>query len=189
MNNTSVSGERRPNIKRPSKDDYYLDIAKAVAARATCMRRKFGAIIVKDDTIVSTGYNGSARGVINCTESGCLKDEVNAPHYSAYEFCPAVHAEENVVINAARNGGSVLGGTLFIHGEYPNGGLSAAMPCDRCKRAIINAGIETVVIRKSDGSVERVKTSDWIRDDSWSYMLQLQEARMKKSQKTAQDVF
>jgi deoxycytidylate deaminase len=83
--------------RRISKDEYYLQIAKAVAQRAPCLRRQFGAIIVKDDVIVSTGYNGTARGVVNCTEVGCLKDEKNLPHYSGYESCPSVHAEENCV--------------------------------------------------------------------------------------------
>lgn len=110
-------------------------------------------------------------------EIGCLKNEMNAPEYSAYEYCTAVHAEENAIINASRHGASVLGGVLFIHSEYPNGNLSESRPCDRCKRAIINAGIEFVVIRKTDGSIIKVRTSDWVREDSWNYMQKLQEAK------------
>ena len=154
-----------------------------MAERSTCLRRKFGAIIVREDAVVSSGYNGPARGVVNCLEIGCLKDEVGAPPYRAYEYCTAVHAEENAIINAARHGSSVLDGIMFIHGEYPNGSLTEAMPCDRCKRAIINAGIVEVVIRKSDGSIKRVKTKDWVRDDSWNYMQKLQEAKMKAKDK------
>jgi len=88
---------------RISKVEYYLEIAKVVSLRSPCLRRKFGAIIVVNDAIVSTGYNGPARGVNNC-ELGCLKDKVDAPHYGGYEWCPAVHAEENAIVNAARNG-------------------------------------------------------------------------------------
>jgi dCMP deaminase len=99
--------------KRPPKDEYYLEIAKAVAQRSPCIRRKYGAVIVKNDAIVSTGYNGPARGVINCFEVGCIKDLQNLPHGMAYEDCPGVHAEENAVVNAARNGSNVLGGILI----------------------------------------------------------------------------
>lgn len=84
-------------MTRISKDEYYLRIAKAVALRSPCLRRKYGAIVVKNDVIVSTGYNGPARGSTNCEEVGCIKDELNLPHYSAYEYCPAIHAEENCV--------------------------------------------------------------------------------------------
>ena len=82
---------------RPSKDEYYLEIAKVVAKRSPCLRRHYGAIIIKDDAIVSTGYNGPARGSINCFEVGCIKDLLNLPHYAGYDYCPAVHAEENCV--------------------------------------------------------------------------------------------
>jgi dCMP deaminase len=167
--------------KRPSKDEYYLGIAKAVAKRSTCLRRKFGAIITKDDVIVSTGYNGSTRGVINCSEIGCLKDEVNAPEYSDYEFCIAVHAEENAVINAARNGSSTLSGTMYIYGEYTkDGSLTESIPCERCRRVIINAGIRTVITKKSDDSIKRIDVSDWIKEDTQRYIEKLEEAKKKR---------
>ena len=175
--NDATENIKIKTVNGPSKDEYYLDIAKAVAERSTCIRRKFGAIIIKDDAVVSSGYNGPARGVVNCMEIGCLKNELDAPEYSAYEYCPAVHAEENAIINAARHGASVLGGMMFIHGEYTDGSLSEGMPCDRCKRAIINAGIEIIVIRKADGSISKVRTSDWVREDSWNYMQKLQGAK------------
>jgi dCMP deaminase len=163
---------------RPSKYDYYLDIAKSVCKRAPCLRRQFGAIIVKNDAIVSTGYNGPARGVVNCSEVGCLKDEVNAPEYAAYEYCTAVHAEENAIINAARHGVSILGGTLFIHGEnYKDGSIAESRPCDRCKRAIINAGIKELVIRKQDGSFIKINVSDLVEEDTKNYLKKLEEAR------------
>ncbi|HHF59354.1 MAG TPA: dCMP deaminase family protein, partial [Thermoplasmatales archaeon] len=126
--------------KRISKDLYYLNIAKAVAKRSPCIRRRFGAIIVKDDTIVSTGYNGPARGSVNCDEVGCLKDVMNLPPYTGYDYCPAVHAEENALLNAARHGSSVIGGTLYLYGESPDGSITEeGKPCDRCKRALINS--------------------------------------------------
>ncbi len=159
---------------RPSKDEYYLGIAKAVSRRSTCTRRKFGAIIVKDDAIVATGYNGSARGVVNCLEVGCLKDKVNAPEYAGYDYCIAVHAEENAIINAARHGVSVLDGTLYIYGEYvKTGELTEANPCDRCKRAIINAGIKMVVIKKANGGIEKIPAHRWVKEDSEKYLKQL----------------
>jgi dCMP deaminase len=171
------------NDNRPLKDEYYLEIAKAVSRRSTCLRRKFGAIIVKNDAVVSSGYNGTARGVINCLEIGCLKNEVEAPHYSAYDFCPAVHAEENAIINAARHGTSILGGKIFIYSELPNGDISEAKPCDRCKRALINSGIVTVVIGGSDGFFKKEKISDWKRDDSLNYLRKFQEAKKKSVHK------
>lgn len=167
--------------KRPSKDEYYLGIAKAVAKRSTCLRRKFGAIVTKDDVVVSSGYNGSTRGVINCSEIGCLKDEVNASEYSEYEFCIAVHAEENVVINAARNGSSTLGGTLYVYGEYTkDGSITESIPCERCRRVIINAGIRSVITKKSDGSIKRKNVSDWVKEDTQRYIERLEEAKKKK---------
>ena len=163
---------------RLSKEEYYLEIAKAVAKRSTCLRRKYGAVIVKNDAIVSTGYNGPARGVINCEEVGCLKDLMNAPHYSGYEFCTAVHAEENAIINAARYGASVMDATLFIYGEdAKNGNLCEAKPCDRCKRAIINSGIKKVIIKKANGSIERIDVKRWVKEDSEKYIKRLREAR------------
>lgn len=162
---------------RPTKDEYYLEIARAVAFRSPCLRRRFGAIIVKEDTIVSTGYNGPARGVINCLEVGCIKEELNLPHYSAYEFCPATHAEENAIINAARHGASVLGGILYLYGVGPDERPAEARPCERCRRVIINAGIERVVIRGEDGSVFKIDVQDWVREDTELYKKRLAEAR------------
>jgi len=167
---------------RPSKDEYYLDIAKAVCQRSPCIRWKVGAIIVKNDVIVSSGYNGPPRGSVNCFEVGCLKDELNAPEWGAYDLCLAVHAEENAIINAARHGASVIGGTLYLHGEkFDGSGLIDIRPCDRCKRAIINAGIVRVVMRKADGSIESVDVSKWIKDEIQDYMKKLEEARRKRN--------
>ena len=129
--------------------------------------------------MVSSGYNGPARGVINCLEVGCIKDELSLPHYSAYEDCTALHSEENCILNAARHGASVLGGTLYITGLNPDGSLAEARPCDRCKRAIINAGIKEVVIRKSDGGIEHTDVSEWVGQDTKRYLEKLREARKR----------
>ncbi|RLF53881.1 MAG: cytidine deaminase [Thermoplasmata archaeon] len=166
--------------KRPEKDIYYLNIARAVAQRSPCIRRKFGAIIVKNDSIVSTGYNGPARGSINCDEVGCLKDILNLPHYSGYDFCPAVHAEENALLNAARHGSSVLGGILYLYGESPDGEVvEEGKPCDRCKRALINAGIDEVVTIRPDGKIVRYKVSDWAREDAENYLREFERIKKK----------
>lgn len=168
--------------KRISKDEYYLKIAKTVAQRSPCIRRQFGAIIVKDDVIVSTGYNGPARGVINCTEVGCLKDEMNLPHYSGYEYCPALHAEENCVINAARHGANVLNGTMFVCGQnFKDESITESKPCERCKRAIINAGIKRVVTMNEKGNIIKYNVEDWIEEDSKAYINSLK--KIKKSEK------
>lgn len=155
---------------RPSKEEYYLDIAKAVCKRSPCVRRRYGAIIVKDDTIVSTGYNGPARKVLNCYEIGCIKDVLNLPHGSSYELCPAVHAEENVIVNAARNGANVLGGVLYIYGESAKDNeIVEAIPCSRCKRILINAGISEVIMKTKDG-IKKIKVEEWVKEDSENYI-------------------
>ncbi|PCN50940.1 cytidine deaminase [Candidatus Geothermarchaeota archaeon ex4572_27] len=163
---------------RPEKHLYYLGIAKAVCKRSPCIRARYGAIVVKNDAIVSTGYNGPVRGGINCYEVGCIKDELGLPHGSSYEHCPAVHAEENAIINAARTGSSVLGGTLYLYGEdAKTGEVITSLPCDRCKRAIINAGISKVVIMRSDGSVEEIDVKQWVEKDTKEYLDKLELAR------------
>ncbi|MCD6371424.1 MAG: dCMP deaminase family protein [Candidatus Aenigmarchaeota archaeon] len=156
--------------KRPTKDEYYLNIAKSVALRSPCLRRKYGAVIVVNDTIVSTGYNGPARGSNNCFELGCVKNELDLPHFSAYEYCPAVHAEENAIINAARNGSKVLGGTLYLFGiDVTSNKPVPGMPCPRCKRSIINAGIKEFVSIDKNGNVSRIKVEEWVEEDKRSY--------------------
>lgn len=159
---------------RPDKERYYLEIARAVAARSTCLRVKYGAVIVKNDAIVSTGYNGPVRGGVNCYEVGCIKNALNLPHGSMYEDCPAVHAEENSIYNAARIGSSVIGGTLYLYGiEVGTNRIVKSVPCDRCKRAIINSGIVEVVMINEDGSVEKVDVREWIKYDTEKYINKL----------------
>jgi dCMP deaminase len=167
--------------ERLSKDEYYLGIAKSVAERSPCVRIQYGAIIVVNDAIISTGYNGPAREVVNCFEIGCLKDEMNLPHGSGYDYCIGVHAEENAIINAARSGAEIFGGVMYLFGQdFKDKNIKVSKPCDRCKRAIINSGIKYVVIKKSGGEIEKIDVSNWIKDDSWNYMKRLQEAKSKK---------
>lgn len=136
------------------------------------MRRRFGAIIVKNDVIVSSGYNGSARGVVNCESVGCLKDKLNIPHYEGYDYCIGVHAEENAVINAARSGNSTLNGVMYISGEDVKTGEEVEpRPCSRCRRVLINAGIAEIVIKKQ--KIVHIKTKDWVAEDTKSYISML----------------
>ncbi len=156
--------------QRPSKDEYYLQIARAVALRSPCLRRKYGAIVVKDDVIVSTGYNGPARGSTNCFEIGCIKEALNLPHGSAYDYCPALHAEENAVLNAARSGSNVLGGILYLFGiDAKTKKPVPGMPCQRCKRTLINAGIKQVVTIDEKGRIVKYDVKKWIEEDRENY--------------------
>ena len=132
---------------RLSKKEYYLNIAKAVSERSTCLRRKYGAVLVKDDAIVATGYNGAYRGADNCCDHGvCRREELGVAHGERYELCEAVHAEANAVINAARQGSNVLGSTLYLYGfDCNEQKIIEAKPCMMCERIIKNAGIKEVV--------------------------------------------
>lgn len=153
-------------MNRVSKENYYLDIAETVATRSTCLRKSFGAIIVKNDTIVSTGYNGAPRGRKNCSDiCSCIRDELNIPRGERYELCRSVHSEANAIIAASRE--QMLGATLYMTcldsktGELVSGTSSCAM----CKRMIINAGIERVVIRNTPEDFKVISVSEWIEDD------------------------
>lgn len=131
---------------RPNKMEYYHDIALAVAKRSTCLRRKYGAVIVKNDAIISTGYNGAPRGSENCCDRGsCWRGDNNIPHGERYEECCAVHAEANAIIQASRN--DMIGSTLYLAGMDENGKeLPAPVPCKICSKLIRNAGISFVVM-------------------------------------------
>ena len=165
-------------MERPDKTMYFLRIALAVAARSTCLRRKFGAVIVKGDTIVGTGYNGPAKGVINCFEVGCIKDELNLPSGEAYDLCPAVHAEENAIINSNRE--DRIGAKLYIAGYDAQGNYTKAIPCRRCRRAIINAGIEEVIILDEDGKPLRFDVKKWVEEDTQWYLRAIEDARSRR---------
>lgn len=132
-------------FKRISKDEYYLGIAEAALARGTCLRRHYGAVIVKNDEVISTGYNGAPRGETNCCDTGiCERDRLNVPKGERYELCVAVHAEQNAIISAPRD--KMTGATMYIVGrEVSNGKYANPAPCIMCRRFIKNAGIKRVV--------------------------------------------
>lgn len=145
-------------MKRISKTDYYLNIAAAVALRSTCIRRQYGAVIVQNDEIISTGYNGSARGEKNCCDEGkCWRFENNIPHGEQYEKCMAVHAEQNAIISASRK--DMLGATLYLVG-FEDGKLIQAEPCKICRRMITNAGIADIVMASPDEEGNKSNDSD-----------------------------
>ena len=136
-------------MKRPSQVKYYLDIAAAVAARSTCIRRQYGAVIVKNDTIVSTGYNGTARGLVNCCDlNECYREAHNIPHGQQYEKCKAVHAEANAIINASRE--EMCGAILFLAGFENGERIKNPTPCEMCSRMITNSGIRKVISCEDD---------------------------------------
>lgn len=153
---------------RRDKINYYLDIAQSVLERGTCIRRNYGAIIVKNDEIVSTGYVGAPRGRRNCSDLGyCTREKLNIPRGERYELCRSVHAEANAIISAARS--LMIGATLYLAGEdYKTGELVPdASPCAMCKRLIINAGITTVIVRNTLEEYTVYEVERWIDcDDS-----------------------
>ena len=150
---------------RTNKQNYYLDIADAVLDRSTCLRKKYGAIIVRNDEIISTGYNGAPRGRKNCSDLGrCMREELKIPSGERYELCRSVHAEANAIISASRR--DMIGATLYLVGREANGNLyKDAMCCSMCKRQIINAGIDKVVIRSGEKEYNTIPVSDWIEND------------------------
>ena len=153
-------------MDRISKANYYLDIAQTVLERATCLRRVYGAIIVKNDEIISTGYNGAPRGRANCVDLGyCSREAMQVPRGERYELCRSVHAEANAIISASRR--DMVGGTLYLVGRDARTGdlLHDATSCLMCRRMVINAGLEKVVIRRTETEFEVVPVSDWIAED------------------------
>ena len=153
-------------MERVSKENYYLDIAQTVAERSTCLRRKFGAIIVKNDVIVSTGYNGAPRGRKKCNDLAfCYRDKLNIPRGERYELCRSIHSEQNAIIAAPRE--QMLGATLYMACISPHDGsiYAGTNSCMMCKRVILNAGISTVVIRDDKENYRVIDVKDWIEDD------------------------
>ena len=151
---------------RIDKQNYYLDIAATVLERSTCMRRCYGAIIVQNDEIVSSGYNGAPRGRKNCGDLGyCAREAMNIPSGQRYELCRSVHAEANAIISAPRR--EVLGATLYMACKDPKTGqlIPGSTSCSMCRRLIINAGIDRVVIRNTETDYSVVHVSDWVRED------------------------
>ena len=153
-------------MRRISKENYYLDIAETVLERATCLRRVYGAIIVTNDEIIATGYNGAPRGRKNCTDLGfCSREALNVPRGERYELCRSVHAEANAIISASRR--DMAGGTLYLVGRDARTGelLGDATSCAMCRRMVINAGLGRVVIRRTETEYDVVNVSDWVAED------------------------
>ena len=160
-------GKRKEkDMSRVSKHNYYLDIAQTVSERSTCLRRCYGAIIVKNDVIVSTGYNGAPRGRKNCCDlKFCMREKMNIPRGERYELCRSIHSEANAIIAAPRE--QMLDATLYLCCTSPQDGeiQSGNNCCMMCKRMIINAGIKKVVIRDTKEDYREIDTQEWIEND------------------------
>lgn len=153
-------------MERRDKINYYLDLAEVVSKRSTCLRRRYGAVIVKNDEVISTGYVGAPRGRQNCTDLNyCIRQKQNIPRGERYELCRSVHAEANAIISAPRD--KMLDSTLFLCGNEMDGGayVKNSCCCSMCKRMVINAGIRTVVIRDDFENYRVIDVNDWIRND------------------------
>lgn len=153
-------------MERIDKTNYYLDIAQTVLERSTCRRRHYGAIIVRNDEIIATGYNGAPRGRINCDELGyCVREQLEIPSGERYELCRSVHAEANAIISASRR--ECIGATLYLCGRDAASGelLRDTTSCSMCRRNIINAGIAKVVIRNTPTEFTVVDVEDWVKND------------------------
>ena len=139
--------------KRPDWDEYFLNIALEVGKRSTCLRRRYGAIIVKDNIIISTGYNGSPRGEANCIETGlCERERLHVPKGERYELCVAVHGEQNAIINADPL--KMQGATIYVVGiNVADGSFASGAPCLLCRRMIKNAQISKVIYRETNGEI------------------------------------
>ncbi|MDD6102693.1 MAG: deaminase [Clostridiales bacterium] len=152
-------------MERRDKINYYLDLADVVAKRSTCLRRHYGAVIVKNDEVISTGYVGAPRGRKNCSDINmCIRQKMNIPRGERYELCRSVHAEANAIISAERD--RMMGASMFLCGREASGEIiNNSNSCSMCKRMIINAGIEKVFIRDTEDSYREIKVSDWIDND------------------------
>jgi len=154
-------------MPRVDKENYYLDIAQTVLERSTCRRRLYGAIIVRADEIISTGYNGAPRGRLNCVDLGyCVREQLKIPSGERYELCRSVHAEANAIISASRR--DCIGATLYLVGRVGSADgplIPNATSCSMCRRTIINAGIERVVIRNTPTEYTITEVSEWVEND------------------------
>ena len=151
---------------RRDKVNYYLDLADVVSKRGTCLRRRYGAVIVKNDEVIATGYVGAPRGRKNCSDLGyCIRQKMNIPRGERYELCRSVHAEANAIISAERN--KMIGSAIYLSGREVSTGeyIRQSNSCSMCKRMIINAGIERVYIRDTETDYRVVEVKDWIEND------------------------
>jgi len=153
-------------MTRRDKQNYYLDIAQTVAERGTCLRRNYGAIIVHNDEIISTGYVGAPRGRKNCSDLGvCIRCELKIPRGERYEMCRSVHAEANAIISASRR--DMIGASLYLVGLEADSGelVPNSSCCSMCKRMVINSGIKEVIIRDTAEDYRVIDVQDWIDND------------------------
>ena len=153
-------------MERRDKTNYYLDLAEMVSQRCTCLRRHYGAVIVKNDEVISTGYVGAPRGRKNCTDIGeCIRRKMGVPRGERYELCRSVHAEANAIISAERE--KMIGAVMYLSGREADTGeyVKNSCSCSMCKRLIINAGIRSVFIRDSDEEYREIDVNDWIEHD------------------------
>ena len=152
--------------ERRDKVNYYLDLAETVSQRGTCLRRKYGAVIVNNDEVVSTGYVGAPRGRKNCSDIGkCIRNELNIPRGERYELCRSVHAEANAIISASRT--QMIGADIYLAGVDAATGeyIPDSNSCAMCKRLIINAGIKRVFVRDTKNDYRMIPVSEWIDND------------------------
>lgn len=160
----------KQKYKRPSKDEYYMDLANSVCKRSTCTKVEIGAVIIRDDQVVATGYCGSPRGTKSSLDHGfCLRKQLGIPSGQRYEMCRSVHAEQNAIINAARSGTSLLGGDMYIYGKVRTEDDKTfepidAFPCFICKKMLINCGLERVICSLKNGKMKVFKVSDWVKE-------------------------
>ncbi len=153
-------------MERRDKINYYLDLADVVSKRGTCLRRNYGAVIVKNDEVISTGYVGSPRGRKNCSDLGvCIRQKMQIPRGERYELCRSVHAEANAIISAERE--RMIGASMYLSGREAATGdyIRNSNSCSMCKRLIINAGIETVYVRDDEEHYRVIKVQDWVEQD------------------------
>lgn len=153
-------------MERRDKENYYLDIAQTVMERSTCCRGHYGAIIVRNDEIIATGYNGAPRGRTNCTDLGyCIRRKLNVPSGQRYELCRSVHAEANAIISAARS--ECIGGTMYLVGRDAQSRelLEDACSCRICRMLMINAGLSRLVVRNTPDKYTIYNVADWVFDD------------------------
>ncbi|MCR5304440.1 MAG: cytidine deaminase [Lachnospiraceae bacterium] len=151
---------------RRDKVNYYLDLAETVLQRGTCLRRLYGAVIVKNDEVISTGYVGAPRGRKNCTDMGyCVRQKMQIPRGERYELCRSVHAEANAIISAPRS--EMIDADIYLVGKEADTGdyVKNASSCSMCKRMIINAGIKRVIVRDTRDDYRVVNVSDWVEND------------------------
>ena len=153
-------------IERRDKINYYLDLAEVVSQRSTCLRRRFGAVIVKNDTVISTGYSGAPRGRCNCSDIGsCIREKLNIPRGERYELCRSVHAEANAIICASRE--EMLNSSMYLVGieVSTNEYVQNSSSCSMCKRMLINSGVKELYVRDTKNDYRIIEIAEWINND------------------------